>query len=109
MPEPDLEHAWQGVLDRWTDDAAHQAFLDHCVATDRLAAAAARYRGLLAAPDRREQAARRLEAVAFLAVTRLEATRTPAPRLRLQGAALALVVLLLATALALVAYPLWLR
>ncbi len=109
MPEPDLEHAWQGVLDRWADDAAHQAFLDLCVATDRLAAAAARYRSLLAAPDRREQAARRLEAVALLAVTRLEATRTPAPRLRLQGAALALVVLLLATALALVAYPLWLR
>lgn len=109
MVEPSFEPAWREVLDHWEDDAAHRAFLDHCLATDRLAAAAASYRGLLDAPERREQAARRLEAIALLAVTRLEASRTPPPRLRLQGAALALVVLLLAAAIALVAYPLGVR
>ncbi|GEM_PF-4651198 len=37
-------------------------------------------------------------------MARLEASRTPAPRLRLHGAALGLLVLLLAAALALLAY-----
>ncbi len=104
MTDPDLQRAWQAVLDRWEEEPAHQAFLDYCVATNRLAAAAACYRGLLAAEERRERAARRLEAVALLAIARLESSRTPAPRLRLQGAALALVVLLLAAALALLSY-----
>lgn len=58
MVEPSFEPAWREVLDHWEDDAAHRAFLDHCLATDRLAAAAASYRGLLDAPERREQAAR---------------------------------------------------
>ncbi|HOU89818.1 MAG TPA: hypothetical protein PLU22_02170 [Polyangiaceae bacterium] len=104
MTDPDLERAWQAVLDRWEEDPAHQAFFDYCVATDRLAAAAACYRGQLPVEERRERAARRLEAIALLAIARLEASRTPAPRLRLQGAALGLVVLLLAAALALIGY-----
>ena len=82
VPDPALEALWKNVLDRWDDDKAHGAFLDHCQATDQLVEAAVRYRGMAGDRDRSERAKKRLQGVAILAMARLEQSRTSAGRSR---------------------------
>ena len=52
MAEPAFEALWKSVLDHWDEDRTHRAFLDYCGATDQLAEAAARYRGMKGDRDR---------------------------------------------------------
>ncbi len=107
MADPAFEALWKSVLDRWDEDRAHGAFLDYCGATDQLAEAAARYRGMKGDRDRSTVAEKRLAGIAIVALAKLEATRSPAPPRRRIGnlilaaafglAAVALVAYLLAT------------
>ena len=103
MTEPAFEALWKSVLDHWDEDHTHRAFLDYCGATDQLAAAAARYRGMKGDRDRSAVAEKRLAGIAIVALSKLEATRSPAPRRRSTGNLILATVFGLA-ALALVAY-----
>ncbi|MEO6601882.1 MAG: hypothetical protein ABIQ16_18535 [Polyangiaceae bacterium] len=85
MAEPAFEALWKSVLDRWDEDRAHGAFLDYCGATDQLAEAAARYRGMKGDHDRSAVAEKRLAGVAIVALAKLESTRRPAPLRRSRG------------------------
>jgi hypothetical protein len=98
--DPALEALWKNVLDRWEEDSAHAAFLDHCQRTGHLAEAAARYRGMTGDRTRGPAAEKRLHGVATLAILALEASRS-SPRESSQRARnLALIVLFLAGTLA---------
>ena len=76
MADLAFDALWKNVLDRWDDDRAHGAFLEHCQATDQLAEAAARYRGMKGDRERSAVAEKRLAGVAIVALAKLEATRT---------------------------------
>lgn len=105
MSDPRLDELWQQVLQTWSDDAAHAAFLEHARATNQLGAAAARYREEVKQAGayredatRVETAQKRLNAIAFLALSDLESSRTQPDGARLQlgvrwGAALVLFAL----------------
>lgn len=80
MADPAFEALWKNVLDHWQEERTHGAFLEYCGATDRLAEAAARYRGMKGDRERSELAERRLAAIAIVALAKLEATRSQAPR-----------------------------
>ena len=82
MADAAFEALWKSVLDRWDDARAHAAFLEFCRATDQLAEAAARYRGMKGDRDRSEVAEKRLAGIAIVALAKLEATRSPTPRPR---------------------------
>jgi hypothetical protein len=109
MGDAAFEALWKNVLDRWDDERAHGAFLEHCQATDQLAEAAARYRGMKGDRERGTVAEKRLGGIAIVALAKLEATRTrPRPAGQRVG------TLLLATAfglasIGLLAYLLWSR
>jgi hypothetical protein len=74
--DPVLEALWKNVLERWENDAAHHAFLDHCQRHDALDDAATRYRGMKGDRERGPIAEKRLKAVLMLAMSKLEATRS---------------------------------
>ncbi len=80
MPDSAFEALWKSVLDRWQDERAHGAFLEYCQATDQLAEAAARYRGMKGDRDRSAVAEKRLAGIAIVALAKLHATRSPAAR-----------------------------
>src|SRR6185369_16366271 len=80
MVDSAFEALWKSVLDRWQDERAHGAFLEYCQATDQLAEAAARYRGMKGDRDRSADAEKRLAGIAIVALAKLHATRSPRPR-----------------------------
>jgi hypothetical protein len=80
MADLAFEALWKNVLDRWDDERAHGAFLEHCQITDQLAEAAARYRGMKGDRERGAIAEKRLAGVAIVALAKLEATRSPPGR-----------------------------
>jgi hypothetical protein len=80
MLDSTFEALWKSVLDRWQDERAHGAFLEYSQATDQLAEAAARYRGMKGDRDRSAVAEKRLAGIAIVALAKLHATRSPAPR-----------------------------
>src|SRR5450432_628123 len=82
MGDAAFEALWKNVLDRWNEERAHGAFLEHCQATDQLAEAAARYRGMKGDSERGALAEKRLAGVAIVALAQLEATRSPRQRSR---------------------------
>jgi hypothetical protein len=95
MTDPVLEALWKKVLDDFSSDAAHGAFLEHCQATRQLFEAAVRYRGMAGDHARGAMAERRLAGIAVLALAELETARTP-PRTGLTTAVrVALIVLFL--------------
>lgn len=101
MIDAAFEALWKSVLDRWEDERTHGAFLDYCQATDQLAEAAARYRGMKGDRDRSAVAEKRLAGIAIVALAKLHATRSPpAPPGRRIGA------LILALAFGLAAFGL---
>jgi hypothetical protein len=73
--DPALETLWKNVLDRWDQDAAHHAFLDHCQRHESLDEAAVRYRGMKGDRERGPGAEKRLAAVLMLAMSKLEVSR----------------------------------
>jgi len=77
MTDPVLEALWKKVVDDWASDAAHGAFLEHCQLTGRLLEAAVRYRGMAGDHARGPTAQKRLQSITVLALSRLEAERTP--------------------------------
>ncbi|APR85740.1 Hypothetical protein A7982_11089 [Minicystis rosea] len=91
MSDPLLDELWHRVLDTWTDDAAHAAFLDHCRKTQQLGQGAAHYREEVRRasayredPTRVESAQKRLNAIAMLAMLDLDTRRTAPETARLQ-------------------------
>ncbi len=80
MGDAAFEALWKHVLDHWDEERTHAAFLEHCQATDQLAEAAARYRGMKGDRDRSAVAEKRLAGIAFIALAKLEASRTAKPR-----------------------------
>jgi hypothetical protein len=76
MGDPALEALWKNVLDRWEDDKAHSAFLEHCRTTNQLVEAAVRYRGMKGDRERGAVAEKRLSGVAILALATLESSRS---------------------------------
>lgn len=76
MGDAAFEALWKNVLNRWEEERAHGAFLEHCQETNQLAEAAARYRGMKGDRERGAVAEKRLAGVAIVALAKLEATRT---------------------------------
>lgn len=100
--DPGLEALWRNALSRWEEDAAHQAFLEACRASGRLADAAARYRSVAGDHSRRETAEKKLTAITLLAFAELESTRRPLTKAKASWTLLA-TVLLVVSALAVLA------
>lgn len=91
MVDAAFEALWKSVLDRWDEERAHGAFLEYCQATEQLAEAAARYRGMTGDRERAAVAEKRLAGIAIVALAKLHATRSPVarPGRRLGGLVLA--------------------
>jgi hypothetical protein len=106
MADPAFEALWKAVLDRWTEDRTHGAFIEYCDASDQLAEAAARYRGMKGDRDRSASADKRLVAISIIAIAKLEATRSPALQRGRSVGYLLLAATLAAGAIGLLAY-LW--
>ena len=104
ISDPALEALWKNVLDRWDDEKAHAAFLDHCQNADQLVEAAVRYRGMAGDRERGEAAEKRLQGVAVLAMAKLESTRTTEPRGRSRVGSLLLIALFLAATILVLLY-----
>ena len=101
-PAPDLldpafETLWTHVLAHWEDDKAHVAFLEHCHAHDQLLAAAKRYRGLSQSATHQQQAARRLNAIAVMALANMERSRRGPMDAKRQAGRLVALIFLVAT------------
>ena len=98
MADAAFEALWKSVLDHWDEERAHGAFLEYSGATDQLAEAAARYRGMKGDRARSQVADRRLASIAVVALAKLEATRSKVPPAgRRVGSLVLLVGLALAT------------
>jgi hypothetical protein len=80
MVDAAFEALWKSVLDRWDEERAHGAFLEYCQATEQLAEAAARYRGMTGDRERAAVAEKRLAGIAIVALAKLHATRSPVAR-----------------------------
>jgi hypothetical protein len=102
--DPVLDALWKKVLENWSDDAAHRAFIDYCQAQDRLVEAAVRYRGMTGDHERGASAEKRLGAITVLAMTKLEALRSPDRRGRNRSAAYVLIAIFIASTIGLLAY-----
>jgi hypothetical protein len=85
MTDETLEILWKNVVDHWDDDAAHQAFLQHCQSTEKLGEAAGRYAEMKRDAARGPSAQKRLETVAALATALLQASRGPRSKARRRG------------------------
>jgi hypothetical protein len=99
-----LEALWKNVVDRWDDDAAHSAFIDHCQQSDQLVQAAVRYRGMAGDRERGELAQKRLNGIAALALARLESLRTRQKREPSRAGAYVLIAMFVAATVGLLAY-----
>ena len=108
MADAAFEALWKNVLDHWEEARAHGAFLELCQATDQLAEAAARYRGMKGDRDRAAVAEKRLAGIAIVALAKLEATRSQAPRARRTGSLILAAAFGLAS-VGIVAYLMWSR
>ncbi len=82
MGDAVFEALWKNVLDEWDEERPHRTFLELCEATDQLAEAAARYRGMKGDRERSGVAEQRLAFIAMVALAKLETTRSKPPRTR---------------------------
>ena len=101
MTDPALEALWKKVVDDWSNDATHGAFLEYCESTNQLLEAAVRYRGMKGDHVRGPVAEKRLAAIALLAVAGLERERSEPIPARKNVALWIVVVFFLAASLAL--------
>lgn len=104
MPDSTLETLWKNVLDRWEDEKAHRAFLEHCRHHDALVEAAVRYRGMRGDHSRGPLAEKKLTAITAMALARLESARSPDRRKQGRLTGYVLVVFFVAATIGLVAY-----
>jgi hypothetical protein len=104
LPDPGLEALWKQVVDDWENDKSHAAYLELCNAKNRLAEAAARYRGMAGDRERGPTAEKRLQAVLALALAQLETLRTPALETRRSYRGVALIVFFILGIVAILAY-----
>ena len=104
MNDTALETLWKHVTGNWDDDKAHHAFLEHCRVNDRLVEAAVRYRGMKGDHARGAVAEKKLQAIAALALTRLEIERSPARAKRGNFFAYIVIAMFLAGTAGLLAY-----
>jgi hypothetical protein len=73
-----IDEAWGRVEADWGNEEAHRRFVSVCVAFDRLPEAGKRYREVRETdPERRDEAAKRIETLFALAMQQLQDTRTP--------------------------------
>lgn len=98
-----LDALWQNVLDRWSEQQAHAAFLEFCQRTSQLEIAAARYRETIRDGSRSVLAQEQLHNISSLALAGLHSLRTSKPQAKRQAGRLALAIVLLGFLLALVA------
>jgi murein L,D-transpeptidase YcbB/YkuD len=101
--DPAFEALWKHALDAWDDQRAHGAFLEYCRSTQRLAEAAARYRGMTSDRETAEIAQQKLTAVVLLAMSQLETSRSERAA-RPSRSTYALLAFLLAATIGLLAY-----
>jgi hypothetical protein len=101
--DPVLEALWKKVTDDFGDEQAHRAFLEYCRTSEQLVEAAVRYRGMAGDHSRAELAEKKLKAVALLAMTQLEGSRSHAPQGRSAGH-YALIAMFLIATIGLLAY-----
>ena len=92
LPDPGLEALWKQVVADWENDKAHAAYLELCNAKNRLAEAAARYRGMAGDRERGPTAEKRLQVVLALAMAQLETLRTPPVETRRSSRGVAMIV-----------------
>jgi len=78
MVDAVFEALWKSVLDHWQDERAHGAFLEYCQTSEKLAEAAARYRGMKGDRERSAVAEKRLAGIAIVALAQLHASRSKA-------------------------------
>lgn len=102
--DPVLEALWKRVTDDWDAEPAHTAFLEYCRSSEQLVEAAVRYRGMSGDHARAALAEKKLKAVALLAMSRLEASRSEAPGGRAHRGSYALIALFLLATVGLLAY-----
>lgn len=95
--DPVLDALWKRVTDDFADEKAHGAFLDYCRTNERLVEAAVRYRGMVGDRDRAAAAEKKLKAVALLAMTELESSRSPPVSARRPGSYVLIAMFLIAT------------
>lgn len=77
---PGVDAAWRKLEQDWSSDEAHRRFIAFCSLHGALDHAGRRYRAVRDGdPTRREDAARRLDAVMGAAMEQLARTRRPAP------------------------------
>ena len=97
-----LSEAWDEVLARWDDPAAHKRFLALADLRGALAFAGTRYRAVRDAdPSRRSEAEARIDQLLGLAMVRVQTLRAPTPsgHRRLEWVAFGVSVTLVAAAL----------
>ncbi|MGB8331364.1 MAG: hypothetical protein WCE62_14660 [Polyangiales bacterium] len=71
-----IEEAWARVEAEWGDEDVHRRFVALCMALDRLPEAGKRYRKVRETDsDRRDYAARQIDALIVLATQQLQDTR----------------------------------
>jgi hypothetical protein len=104
MIDDAFEALWKSVLDRWQEERTHSAFLEYCQATNQLAEAAARYRGMKGDRERSGVAEKRLAGIAIVALAKLHATRSPPARPGRRVAGLLLAASFALAAVGLLAY-----
>lgn len=104
MTDAAFEALWKCLLDRWDDERAHGAFVEYAGATDQLAEAAARYRGMRGDRDRFQIAERRLAGIQIVALAKLEATRSKSPPSGRRVGSLILITVFAVATLSLLAY-----
>ena len=104
LPDPALEALWKQVVDDWANDKTHAAYLELCNAKNRLAEAAARYRGMAGDRERGPTAEKRLQAVLALALAQLEVLRAPPAEARRSFGGVALTLFFMGGIAVLLAY-----
>ncbi len=77
--DPVLEELWARVVERWDDEAAHGAALDHAVRAKVLPELAGRYRALVDDEARGLVAKKKLDGIVLAATQMLWAMKTPKP------------------------------
>jgi hypothetical protein len=76
-PEDPFETAFRELEAHWTEDAAHRRFIAFCATQGALAEAGKRYRKVREEdPERREEAARRIDAVLAHALQHMQLTKS---------------------------------
>ncbi|HTM44913.1 MAG TPA: hypothetical protein VL137_08160 [Polyangiaceae bacterium] len=94
-----LDALWQKIEQNWDEEAAHDRFLRACVEERQLPFAAAHYRAAMR--DQGRDSTRYLGRITALALTQIDASRTPQRTVRRNAQNLVAIILMLSLALAL--------